>query len=401
MMSAPYTTMSLNLQGVKNPNRLNQALNAGKRAKADIIMAQEHNITADLEASSMQKARRMGYILCLGPCPMNTTRGGSAVLVRAAAFKLRRSATLDFSVHLDGRVTVATIPTTACPNASEDSPPLRVAAVYVPSNPQARGRFTKALAELSPFRRDMIVGVDANTVPDVSLDVKYPEGSNTTYQNQHAQAFERVMANAGLVDVYRQFHGKQARGYSRLGKTVFTRIDRIYGPAKMDGQFQWYSYEFSSSMVGRTWNSDHLAVVATLNHNNGAGKAPGRPKIDTDIYTDPDQRSCIRDAIIHVINSYPTEVYGEAVVWEYFKHTLRELSRRLSADRKFRATKVTFLEQRLQAQVTSATATPTPAFHNKLNKRRTALKKAINEYKEINGEVALRRTQLDEIPSNA
>ena len=72
---------SLNLQGVKNTNnstRLRQMLAAAKRAKIDVLLAQEHNITAELARDAEKQAHKAGFCLALGFCPVfarTVTRG--------------------------------------------------------------------------------------------------------------------------------------------------------------------------------------------------------------------------------------------------------------------------------------------------------------------------------------
>ena len=79
--------------------------------------------------------------------------------------------------------------------------------------------------------------------------------------------FDKLMADYGLTDVFRQLEGKHARSYTRLGSTVHTRIDCVFGPQKSD-KYQWYSYS-TSEMFGSTWKSDHLAITVELKKVDG------------------------------------------------------------------------------------------------------------------------------------
>ena len=64
--------------------------------------------------------------------------------------------------------------------------------------------------------------------------------------------------------------------------------------------------------------------------------------------------------IADVATSYPVEVYGDAVVWEYLKVACKEVSQRLSADRKHRRTEVSFYETKIDAHVHDPNAAPPP-----------------------------------------
>ena len=266
---------SLNLQGVKNTNkstRLRQMLAAAKRAKIDVLLAQEHNITAELARDAEKQAHKAGFCLALGFCPDGDSRGGAAVLVRRGTFGLEDTHTLAHSQHADGRVVVATVPAHLMQGADPDAKPLSFAAVYVPARAHERKLFLESIADSPPpITRSTIVGVDSNTVPDRALDVLYQNGSKTKYANQHAQRFELWMSRLNLRDIFRDFCGPHARGYSRQGRTVFTRIDRIYAPKEIP-DFHWSSHEFSAAVTGRAWSSDHLAVLATHSHTPTASK---------------------------------------------------------------------------------------------------------------------------------
>ena len=405
MMSAANPKIvvgSLNLQGVKNSKkstRLAQMLAAANRAKIDVLLAQEHNITEELSADAQILAKRAGFCMALGFCPQGVARGGTAVLIRRTTFGLPDTHTLTHTQHMHGRIVVATVPAHLMLGAEANAKPLTFASVYVPAQAHARLQFLKEIAAgPPPISRSTIVGTDANCVPDVALDVLYPAGVKTKYKNQHAQKFELWMARLGLEDVFRVFHGKTARGYSRQGKSVFTRIDRLYAPHDIP-DFHWSAHEFSDAVTGRRWASDHLAVLATLTRTNGVEKGKGRPRIDPEIYLDPAARACVWDAINHVATNYPTSEYGDAVVWEHLKHVCRGVCRRLSADRKPKRTEVALREAHLDTHVQAANASPTPAYHKKLTKLRKSLSSSLDKYRAASGEQALRRTEADEVSS--
>ena len=115
MMSAANPKIvvgSLNLQGVKNSKnstRLAQMLAAAKRAKIDVLLAQEHNITEELSADAQILAKRAGFCMALGFCPQGVARVWTAVLVRRTTFGLPDTHVLTHTQHMHGRIVVPAV----------------------------------------------------------------------------------------------------------------------------------------------------------------------------------------------------------------------------------------------------------------------------------------------------
>ena len=222
---------------------------------------------------------------------------------------------------MGGRVTIAQIPMDRIEGASEVASALPVASVYVPAHAQLRGVFLERLAKAKVIKRNMVVGADCNCVADPTLDCRYPDGSTTKYANLHAGKWEDILASAGLQDVYRQLEGNSARGgFTRLGTSVFTRIDRIYGPA-IATERQWYSLTATDELTGADWSSDHLALIAELQQVDNSEKGKGKRRIDNSIYHDEEFVTTLNKVYKSVRAAFPPSEYGYGVWWSEWIRT--------------------------------------------------------------------------------
>ena len=158
-----------------------------------------------------------------------------------------------------------------------------------PAHPQLRKAFMTRLSESSIITKDSWVQGDFNTVPNVTLDVQYPEGSTTTYANLHFNAFETLAAKKNLTDIYRLFHGEKRGGYTRLGKTVYTRLDRLYA-ARYDSPWRWTGIRADANLFTSKWRSDHLTLFATVETAKARPPSAHEARIDPALYSDPSLR---------------------------------------------------------------------------------------------------------------
>jgi hypothetical protein len=279
----------MNLAGVKGGNRLREAFAGMARERVDVLLAQEHGLHAADEERLHDIADEYGYSVEASFVRRGDTRGGTLVALRRNAFGLTRRDTLKRNKHtLGGRVTIVRVPW--------GEGYLEYASVYVPSHAQLRRVFLQRLRGSGLLTRTMIVGADRNTVSDATLDVRYPAGCARRYGNSHAQLFDNTMARLGLSDVFRQLEGSQARSYTRLGNTVHTRIDCVFGPRRSD-KYQWYSYKVTDTMYGPTWHSDHMAIVIEIKPITSTDIGPGRPRPDTEIFHDSSSLEALQDFI--------------------------------------------------------------------------------------------------------
>ena len=176
----------------------------------------------------------------IGPNNSQHQRGGTAILIPKDKIESHPGETYHDTVDRmkknmrrmsDGRG--VSVP------AMVDGRPLRLASVYAHADGSRRPEFFKK--ELRRFlTKQTVLGIDANCVPDVQLDVRSDAAS--PYDNRGANELADVMTHFGLVDVAREWLGPAPFYTSHHNitlrdgtkSTTSTRIDQIYLPT-LDG----------------------------------------------------------------------------------------------------------------------------------------------------------------------
>ena len=100
---------------------------------------------------------------------------------------------------------------------------------------EAASRLDFVTTKLTPFvTPSTVLGIDANCVPDLVLDVSRP-AADSAYDNRGAQELSDLVSSRRLTDVAREQLGL-ARFYTAhhavAAGVTHTRIDRIYVPTK-------------------------------------------------------------------------------------------------------------------------------------------------------------------------
>ena len=116
-------------------------------------------------------------------------------------------------------------------DTSVENQPFRLIAAYAPAAAGERTAFfTNTLGP--HLNKTTILGIDANCVPDVSLDVR--SQSRSAYENSGANDLQNILITADLIDVAREWLGN-APFFTCFKKNQgdnlsSTRLDRIYAP---------------------------------------------------------------------------------------------------------------------------------------------------------------------------
>ena len=255
----------------------------------------------------------MGFTAIIGECEEH--RGGAALFLDAES-RLLDLNEMTTGTYLGGRLVTASL--------RAEGHPIEVASVYVPAGPYARGAFLCKLKELGAISSNTILQGDFNYVPDVLRDVRYPAGSTTTYANAHAGAYERWLADRGLKDIYRQFHGTRAVQFTRQAETVWTRLDRFYA-RETSATWTTVSIDIDANYCRTKWSSDHLALSMRLAPLGDSKAKQGRKRIDPEMLYDTTVREMITQLWHRTYSRYPTTEYGHAHTWQHFKVELRRL----------------------------------------------------------------------------
>ena len=166
--------------------------------------------------------------------------------------------------------------------------------------------------------------------------------------------WDRMMAGMGLRDVFRELEGPRAKQYTRLGSSVHTRIDCLFGPCKSQ-VIQWYSIK-STRLSNASWTSDHLALIAQVQQaptNPDIGKGPR--KINPDILLDNDFTCpAIRTLYREIDERYPKGEYGCKPKWNKKLASVTHLMQGQSADHAKSAQIDKYLDHSLNQRINKA-----------------------------------------------
>ena len=135
-----------------------------------------------------------------------------------------------------------------------------------------------------------IIAMDANSVPDVAIDVCYKDKPPQCYGNSHAAKLEATLGQAGLLDMHRELNGPTAQGFTRVTSTLATRIDRIY--ARTDIGLDWSFLKVNGIFGRRQWNPDHRALAASIN-SSPPPATPAERSIQRRTYDDLEAQTAV------------------------------------------------------------------------------------------------------------
>ena len=203
----------------------------------------------------------------------------------------------------------------------------RLASVYAPANPDERPGFFQNLNKKGHrfINRHTILGIDANCVPDVSLDRQ--SNAVSPYNNTGADTLNHVIASLGLIDVAREYLGDDpfftSFHHTVAGDTA-TRIDRIYAPDR-DG-LTWEHKPVLTEMFPRPPGArilDHEPAQISLKQTSHVrGKAI--PRINETIYNDATFLDTLALEIDRQINTPAQGEWGDA--WLRAKEKIKAMS---------------------------------------------------------------------------
>ena len=229
---------------------------------------------------------------------------------------------------------------------------------YAPATPKAgepiskRPAFFESMKKL--LRKDTILGIDANCVPDVSLDTR--RDATTAYDNAGAKELAEAIDEKGLVDITRQSLGSEFFWTSHHivtgGQQCWTRIDQIYVPA--DGDTQWEPVKKLSFFPKRTEavEMDHIEIEArSVKVKNTRGT--DMESVNEKIFDNPGFVQQLHTLITDALNEKEEELdeqKGWRDFWERLKIELK--NKCLEATARLRYQESTEIK-RMKAQINS------------------------------------------------
>jgi len=197
--------------------------------------------------------------------------------------------------------------------------------------------FTNSLAQL--VNKNTVMGIDANCVPDVTLDVK--RTATSPYRNDGAQELHDLVTQHSLIDVARECLGKEPFFTSHHnvpdGSVTHTRIDQIYAPDLPN--VMWEHVRLTHDFFGRPADAlelDHEPIqirTTTITEKRGQDLQTISEDIYENIAFTSELKSTI-DFIIEVNDPAINKTWGKT--WNQIKDTVRQMSLKETSRRKYK-----------------------------------------------------------------
>ncbi len=231
------------------------------------VFIQEHNIKSSNTARIHADASRNGLFIFMSPISNYATKGGTAIIIPKDQLGTEQGETIhDAEERVRASLTSRGAGRIALIDTVVEGADVRLIAAYAPSNPMDRTAFFRHTLD-HLVNSDTVLGIDANCVPDVSLDVK--STARSAYQNTGANALQDIIIRADLIDIAREWLGNTpfftCFTKQRGNNLTSTRLDRIYGPNLNGGM--WEHVAVPPDMFPRnesTTEIDHLPVEVRI-----------------------------------------------------------------------------------------------------------------------------------------
>ena len=223
------TFITKNINGISDIRYWQKVLLEVKQEHLNIpikaIFLQEHHLKEVAPARAI--AEEHGFYLFAVPLHPRIHRGGTAILIPRNQIETLNSNESHHEALARVKSTMRALPNgrgIACDTLVEGKM-RRLASVYAPSAPNERTAFFRTLPTI--VNSNTILGIDANCVPDVTLD--RTSSAPSPYDNTGANTLNDIIAHLGLIDVARESLGNEPFFTCFHGQSK-TRIDRIYAP---------------------------------------------------------------------------------------------------------------------------------------------------------------------------
>ena len=207
---------------------------------------------------------------------------------------------------------------------------MRLASVYAHSDREAAQRpaFFRSLRNF--INKSTVLGIDANCVPDVRLDVE--NHSRSPYNNMGADELQDIIVEKDLIDVAREWLGESGDKpfYTSFhnvpgGLTTSTRIDRIYLPNldSMSGEHEPGVQDFFARDLDAIELDHEPAAVRVEEATGEKGKYVIR--INEKIFDSEEFNSKVQNIISEVMQNERPEVSNTwRMTWVKIKIRVKE-----------------------------------------------------------------------------
>ena len=327
--------ISKNLNGMADRARMDAVFrrirHEHNRDPITAVFLQEHNLKTDRLRDAKASARSQRLEQVIAPIPNASHRGGTANVIPAESIEIKVNESYhqvtkrirDSSRHLQsGRAITA--------DMIVEGRKLRLLSAYANPDSSAAERphfFARTLSQL--VNDSTVMGIDANCVPDVTLDVK--RTATSPYRNEGAQELHDLVTRHKLVDVARECLGNEPFFTSHHnvhgGGVTHTRIDQIYAP-DLPGMI-WEHVRVTHDFFGRPDGAlelDHEPVQIRTTRIT-AKRGQDLQTISEDIYENIGFNTKVQETIDFIIETENPDAHGTwCATWTKIKEAVRHMS---------------------------------------------------------------------------
>ena len=336
-----------NINGFNDPKRrdtLWRTINLeNKKQQIKAIYIQEHHMKKTTAETAEKEARSYRILFIAAAIRQTDTKGGTAIAVPYESIELRPKETISAAVERikrtayrsqGGRITALSM--------WSEGHRLRHVCAYAHADSEAAQRphfFTNVLGP--KLSKNTILALDANCVPDESLDLKRIGAAQ--YNNKGATELTNATAAHGLIDVTRECIGNEPffTCHTQVpGGITKTRIDRIYMPdiqgliwSHANGLHDFFPKPPNDSSLG------HHAVTIAVEGAEGE-RGADITRINEDIYDDPHVLRSLHEYIKFTQKELVTvKKKSWSATWKIIKTQLRYLSLQFEKEKRYKDTK--------------------------------------------------------------
>ena len=345
--------LSKNMNGLCHPARRESVYRKIRQEHArdpiGAVLIQEHHWHREVASAAQKQAASERLLLIASPIPENETKGGTAIIIPWDAIELHKGETLhdgvqrlqnSASTSRDGRITsISTL---------VHGKKVRITSAYAHSDEKADARPKFFKEDLKTrLTSNTILGIDANTVPDESIDLK--RVGVGPYNNKGATELADAVSHNGLIDVARECLGREPfytshhnveAGADGQARVTHTRIDQMYAP-DINGLI-WQHEPLNDPFIDtRRKELDHSTVAIRIDEAKGE-RGNDLVKINEDIYDSASFLAALASHITYMIQlRKPGEKGTWGDTWMEIKKNVLEMSKKETKRKAYKDNKQT------------------------------------------------------------
>ena len=296
------------------------------------VFIQEHNLRERDLYRARAAANDQRLLLIVAPVTGQHEKGGAAIVIPSESITVPPRSSYHAIARRIHNTTQQLQGGRACAvDMDIGGHSYRLVSAYAHPDSEAHARpafFRDKLAPLITPRT--IMGIDANCVPDTTLDLK--RQSNAPYNNTGANELNDLVNSHKLMDVARECLGNEpyfTSHHTVAGGTVTsTRIDRIYAP-DLNGVI-WEHVPISHDFFGRRQDAlelDHEMVQIRIQHVDDEPRGSDLKTIDEAIFDELSFTNKVASLISDIIElEDPATNHNWRQIWNKIKREVKGMA---------------------------------------------------------------------------